>query len=132
MAYKPATRIFRVNEFIKDNKQITISFNSYKDGSMEIDIAEGEYLSKHEIANDNIEEVYIIINKVLDFLLKSIAVHKINVNKYNPDIFRAYKFAKNMKGEMTSDYKKMDCHSKVVIAYYSTKDKNVKEWLTEN
>ena len=132
MAYKPATRIFRVNEFIKDNKQITISFNSYKDGSMEIDIAEGEYLSKHEVANDNIEEVYVIINKVLDFLLKSIAVHKINVNKYNPDIFRAYKFAKNMKGEMTSDYKKMDCHSKVFIAYYSTKDKNVKEWLTEN
>lgn len=131
MAYKPATKLFRVNEFIKDNKQVSIAFNSYKDGSMEIDISNGKQTSTHEVVGDNIEEVYIIVDKVLCFLLKDIVVGKVDVNKYHSDIFRAYKFAKNMKGEMASDYRNMDCHSKVIIAYYN-KEKSVKNWLTEN
>lgn len=126
MGYKGnSSKLDRHVNFKEADASLVAMFNSYKDGSVEVDIvyldkANGEIRLNAEI--DNVKDRRSILSLIHDPMKKILNGYaypdSVNMLSLEDDIYRSLKYASNLKGAMTVDYNIHECHSKIVLGNF--------------
>ena len=117
--YKPYTRhdVERLSFKPKEkNYVLTIKFNSYKDGTVEVEIEDNENIKlSSEIINFNRKEFDVKVNNIILKLIKDKVITTNYMATIKKRSERAIYFAKDLLGGATVDYSTYECQSCLVI-----------------
>ena len=115
--YKPYTRHDVERLSLKDKKyELTIKFNSYKDGTVEVEIEDNENIKlSSEIINFSRKEFDVKVNNIIFKLLKDKVITTNYMESIKKRSAKAIYFAKDLLGGTTVDYSTYECQSCLVI-----------------
>ena len=117
--YKPHTRhdVERLSFKPKEkNYELTIKFNSYKDGTVEVEIEDNENIKlSSEIINFSRKEFDVKVNNIIFKLLKDKVITTNYMESIKKRSAKAIYFAKDLLGGATVDYSTYECQSCLVI-----------------
>ena len=115
--FKPYTRHDVERLYLKDKKyELTIKFNSYKDGTVEVEIEDNENIKlSSEIINFSRKEFDVKVNNIILKLLKDKVVTTNYMESIKKRSAKAIYFAKDLLGNGTVDYSTYECQSCLVV-----------------